>query len=169
MNKKGFTIVELLVVIVIIALITSIATISITRNRNFANDKEIVTLRQNIISAFSNFRIDNNVNKEQEVGINNFSFANRLSYNKDYCSYGSESTIRYVIKKDKVNDVDLSAYDEITKNKFKEYFSDSNEEVFCIKFYCNDELIIDDDNNLLTKEVLEIEGKKYQVNVNYCE
>ena len=157
-NKKGFTLVELLAVIVILSLIVSIASISITRTKKYANEKEKVALKQTILSAFENYRIDNFVAKSDEVPISNFKFASKLSFNNKECKYGN-STIRYVIKKDKL--AAISSVKDITAEEvaaLNRKLANSEEEVFCLQLSCNGTLIIDDKNNFETNEVLSYSG-----------
>ncbi len=127
MNKRGFTLVELLAVITILGVIATIAVISITNYRGDVNEKEIKVLRNNIISAFDMYRIDNTVNDNNLVQIS-FLTKTKFTYNEEKCSDISNSTIKYVVKES------------------------SKEEVYCIKFYCNGNLTIND----------------YETNPTYC-
>ena len=59
MNKKGFTLVELLAVIVIIALLSSIAAVSYTTFVNSTRDRVYKTYEDTIKSAAEMYLIDN--------------------------------------------------------------------------------------------------------------
>ena len=85
-NKKGFTLIELLSVIVILGLISSIALISVTKRKKEANDKEKIILRQNIISGFEIYRLDNAVSKGKKISIKDLLFEDGLSYNNKRCT-----------------------------------------------------------------------------------
>ena len=120
-NNKGFTIVELMVVIAILGLLGTIAAISFTRYKENAIEKEKVTLRQNIISSFGMYRIDNGIgvgDPETDLilldGIFNF--------NGKKCD-GLSGTIKVV--------------QESTTSK---------KEIYCVQMKCNNEepFIIDD-------------------------
>lgn len=122
MNKKGFTLIELLAVIAILAILVTIATVSLSASRNKSKNNEKDIIRQTIISSLETYRIDNSLDDNTTILISNLSSSFNFSYDGNKCSYG-ESSIKYVIKKNFDN-------------------SSSEEEVFCVKFYCNDELII---------------------------
>lgn len=124
-NKKGFTLIELLSVIVILGLISSIALISVTKRKKEANDKEKIILRQNIISGFEIYRLDNAVSKGKKISIKDLLFEDGLSYNNKRCTDLEESNDNKVWYTTK---------------------SDSKEEYFCIVFLCNGETVIDDRN-----------------------
>jgi prepilin-type N-terminal cleavage/methylation domain-containing protein len=69
MNKKAFTLVELIAVIVIISMIVSIALVSVSKYRQDALKREKTALRHTIIGAFQNYRVDNKVEKEEKIGV----------------------------------------------------------------------------------------------------
>ena len=56
MSKKGFTIIELLAVIVILGILSSIATIGVTRYRQKVTEKELINLHSTIETGFDNYR-----------------------------------------------------------------------------------------------------------------
>ena len=58
-NKKGFTIIELLAVVVVLALLSTVVGMSISRNRIDARNKERNILRATLIDEFNNYRIAN--------------------------------------------------------------------------------------------------------------
>lgn len=126
-NNKGFTLVELICVVVILSLITTIAIVSITKRRKQATLEEKNTLRQTIISGFETYRINNNVLKDTEINIKELDFSTNLSFNGNFCKdkENNNNKIKYVIKGDKDN-------------------NNSLEEEFCVKYYCNEVLILDD-------------------------
>lgn len=155
-NKKGFTIIELVVVIVILGILSTIAMVSISRIRNSANEKEISTLRSSIISAFDNYRIDNSINKNTSVKISKLEFDKDLSYNNNKCSLKDSDTIKYIVKGDYYNkfnnDDDRLKYDVCITNTVidndKTITTCSNlpskAETYCIKLECNGKVVIDD-------------------------
>lgn len=127
-NRKGFTLVELLAVIVIISILVGLVVSSVSRYKNKAEEKEKKILRQNIISIFNNYRIEmleeGKVIKpgvKYKYKISNMDSDAIINYNGKKCTFGN-SYIFYTKKK-------------------KE---SSNEEVYCILFTCNGEIIIDD-------------------------
>ena len=59
MNKKGFTFVELLAVIVILSIITTLTVVSYRNYTKQAKEKELVAVRKTIESAYNNYRTKN--------------------------------------------------------------------------------------------------------------
>lgn len=153
MNKKGFTLVELLAVIVILSLIVSIAAISITKTRNTANEKEKIALKQTIISAFENYRINNS--NQTEVNVSQLKFTTDLGYNNKKCNTGSQSKIKYIIKSNKTNNINnTEGIDSSEKQSIISKISNSQEEVFCLQLYCDNTLVINDAGDSSTNEIL---------------
>ena len=123
-NRKGFTLVELLAVIVIISILVGLVVSSVSRYKNKAEEKEKKILRQNIISIFNNYRIEmleegKVIKQDVNYEISNMDSDAIINYNGKKCTFGN-SYIFYTKKKS------------------------SNEEVYCILFTCNGEIIIDD-------------------------
>lgn len=125
-NRKGFTLVELLAVIVIISILVGLVVSSVSRYKNKAEEKEKKILRQNIISIFNNYRMEmleeGKVIKpgvKYKYKISNMDSDAIINYNGKKCTFGN-------------------SYIFYTKNE------PSNEEVYCILFTCNGEIIIDD-------------------------
>lgn len=57
------------------------------------------------------------------------------------------------------------------KTKLKEKLESSNEEVYCVYFYCEGELVIDDSDNVYGNKVVEtvlINDNYKDIEVNYC-
>ena len=55
--------------------------------------------------------------------------------------------------------------------KLKEKLKSSNEEVYCVYFYCEGELVIDDSDNVYGNKVVEtvlINDNYKDIEVNYC-
>ena len=125
-NRKGFTLVELLAVIVIISILVGLVVSSVSRYKNKAEEKEKKILRQNIISIFNNYRMEmleegKVIKQDVNYEISDMDSDAIINYNGKKCTFGN-SYIFYTKKK-------------------KE---SSNEEVYCILFTCNGEIIIDD-------------------------
>ena len=59
MKNKGFTIVELMAVIVILGILSSMAMISVSRYRKDVRDTDLVELHQTIDAAYDKYRQDN--------------------------------------------------------------------------------------------------------------
>ena len=127
-NRKGFTLVELLAVIVIISILVGLVVSSVSRYKNKAEEKEKKILRQNIISIFNNYRIEmleegKVIKQDVNYEISNMDSDAIINYNGKKCNDIGTSHIFYTNKKS------------------------SNEEVYCILFTCNGEIIIDDTEN----------------------
>ena len=58
MKNKGFTLVELLAVLVILGIITSMALIAVTRYRKTADEKDLQNLHSTILMILDNYRTD---------------------------------------------------------------------------------------------------------------
>ena len=129
-NRKGFTLVELLAVIVIISILVGLVVTSVSRYKSKAEEKEKKALRQNIISIFNNYRIEmleegKVIKQDDDYFISNIDSDAIINYNGKKCEF-DDSKIFYTKKKP------------------------SNEEVYCIFFTCNGTEIINDigdDNN----------------------
>lgn len=127
-NRKGFTLVELLAVIVIIGILVGLVVTSVSRYKSKAEEKEKQTLRQNIISIFNNYRIEmlengENVKQKTNYEISNMDSDAIINYNGKRCAFGN-SHISYTKKS-----------------------SSNEEEVYCILFTCNGVKIIDDESD----------------------
>ena len=140
MKKNGFTIIELLAVIVILGIISTIATLSVTKYRKNASEKELIVLRETLIDEFNNYRVDNSVLEGINIDIisskdnrisneGNLILDKDVSYNAKKCYNSTTSTDKSIIKYVKKGTIDNNS---------------SKAEVFCVKFFCNNKLIIDD-------------------------
>ena len=164
-NKKGFTIIELLAVVVVLALLSTFVGMSISRYRIDAKNKERNILRATLIDEFNNYRVANS-----DKYLNN-----TIGY-----SYTNENNKVYLAKKisfnkkDRLSSIDKISDDSITeemKTKLKEKLESSNEEVYCVYFYCEGELVIDDSDNVYGNKVVEtvlINDNYKDIEVNYC-
>ena len=126
-NRKGFTLVELLAVIVIISILVGLVVSSVSRYKNKAEEKEKKILRQNIISIFNNYRMEmleegKVIKQKVNYKISDMDSDAIINYNGKKCTFGN-SYIFYTKKKS------------------------SNEEVYCILFTCNGVKIIDDESD----------------------
>ena len=128
-NNKGFTIVELMVVVAILGLLGTIAVISVTRYRDNAIEKEKISLRQNVISTFNMYRIDNGIGVDTEVEINSFDAT--FNFNGEKCN-AIEGKIKAVEEGETTDKNGNSIY--------------SKKEIYCVQMKCNNEenYIIDD-------------------------
>lgn len=127
MNKKAFTLVELIAVVVILGLIASITFVSISGQQRKVNEKERVALRSTIVGALQIYRTNNTVLEgiDNKVTLDKLKFTNRLNYNKVECDDLSNSYVYYGTKGSIDNDGSL-------------------EEVFCIQLSCNNIFVLND-------------------------
>ncbi len=58
MNNRAFTIMELIAIVIILAVLASIATISVTKYREEVKQKELINLHSNIQAAYDKYRQD---------------------------------------------------------------------------------------------------------------
>lgn len=180
-NKKGFTIIELLAVVVVLALLSTVVGMSISRNRIDARNKERNILRATLIDEFNNYRIVNSdkyLNNKLYYTYTNDNnkvyLAKKISFNKNTCNNIGNSYITYFKKKDRLSSIDKINDDSVTeemKTKLKEKLEFSNEEVYCVYFYCEGELVIDDSDIVYGNKVVEsvlINDNYKNIEVNYC-
>lgn len=158
-NKKGFTLVEVLAVIVIIGLLASTATISVSRYRKQADEKEITSLRQSIKSSFNNYRLYNNINKNESKLISELKFDAGLKYSGKTCNVSEDSNAIYIVNGDYLDASDndfnvkynacMLDEEDITKCKkdSSNNFIPSKMETVCVYLKCNGNVIIDDFSN----------------------
>ena len=180
-NKKGFTIIELLAVVVVLALLSTVVGMSISRNRIDARNKERNILRATLIDEFNNYRIansdkylNNTIGYSYTNDNNKVYLAKKISFNKNACNNIGNSYITYFKKKDRLSSIDKINDDSVTeemKTKLKEKLEFSNEEVYCVYFYCEGELVIDDSDIVFGNKVVEsvlINDNYKNIEVNYC-
>ncbi|MBR3363079.1 MAG: prepilin-type N-terminal cleavage/methylation domain-containing protein [Bacilli bacterium] len=77
--KKGFTLVELLGVIVIIAVIATIAAIAVDNSIKKGKESTCKAQKENIIEAAKTWQIDNSITSNTQVYVNNSSQNNDLT------------------------------------------------------------------------------------------
>ena len=101
-NKKGFTIIELLAVVVVLALLSTVVGMSISRNRIDARNKERNILRATLIDEFNNYRIansdkylNNTIGYSYTNDNNKVYLAKKISFNKNTCNNIGNSYITY--------------------------------------------------------------------------
>ena len=88
MKNKGFTIVELMAVIVILGILSSMAMISVSRYRKDVRDTDLVELHQTIDAAYDKYRQDNLIKGASYEKVLTFDTMNTDTFN----TYFSEFT-----------------------------------------------------------------------------
>lgn len=108
-NKKGFTLVEVLAVIVLLGILVSVATVGVSKYRKDVDEKEKYSIRQTIKAAFTNYRIINDVSPEEHKGedafgneeeimkLLKFDGGNTLKYGGEKCVIGADSKVLFLI------------------------------------------------------------------------
>ena len=172
MKNKGFTLVEVLAVIVILALLASLAVVAISRYRAKADETDRIELKSSIETSYNNYRssfLDSRYDKDlttDEIKNNNWSFFKDLSYNgKRIQSSDIESMIvsmkikgdlltnpEYIKEGNPADDgvcVIKSTFDEDGNlvNACVSPSSPSNEELLCVKVELEKGGVIIDDFN----------------------
>ena len=130
MNKKGFTLVEVVTVIVIIAVIGLVSVVAINKYIQQSYDKQTKIIRNTIVSAANNYRISHNMTVGTAIPLSNLNsqevYLEAINYQKGItCPIDSTAGTIMLIGS--------TGYE---LNKVNENY--------CIRFYCNSELIIDD-------------------------
>lgn len=90
MKNKGFTIVELMAVIVILGILSSMAMISVSRYRKDVRDTDLVELHQTIDAAYDKYRQDNLIKGASYK--KNLTFEDKDMNNDTFNTYFSEFT-----------------------------------------------------------------------------
>lgn len=90
MKNKGFTIVELMAVIVILGILSSMALISVSRYRKDVRDTDLVELHQTIDAAYDKYRQDNLIKGASYK--TNLTFEDKDMNNDTFNTYFSEFT-----------------------------------------------------------------------------
>lgn len=143
--------------------------------------KERNILRATLIDEFNNYRIansdkylNNTIGYSYTNDNNKVYLAKKISFNKNTCNNIGNSYITYFKKKDRLSSIDKINDDSVTeemKTKLKEKLESSNEEVYCVYFYCEGELVIDDSDIVYGNKVVEsvlINDNYKDIEVNYC-
>lgn len=156
MNKKGFTFVELLAVIVILSIITTLTVVSYRNYTKQAKERELVALRETIESAFNNYRTKNIYNgseleyeKEYKLSelVSKGYIPKGLNYNKETLSNEDlENSYIKVVKKGK----DIGDYLNKQNCKFEEMLKYG----ICKTEIDEDSIQIDGDNNIKSDEIV---------------
>ncbi len=90
MNKKGFTFVELLAVMVILSIITTLTVVSYRSYTKQAKEKELISVRKTIESAYNNYRTKNLYNGGTVKDTMTLSELVSLGYIPDGFNYNKE-------------------------------------------------------------------------------
>lgn len=113
MNKKGFTFVELLAVIVILSIITTLTVVSYRSYTKKAKEKELVAVRETIESAYNNYRtktLYNGGTVEESISLSDLVeqgyIPDGFNYNKEQFTSDNlnNSTIKVVKKGSVINE-----------------------------------------------------------------
>lgn len=72
MNKKGFTVMELLAVIVILGILSGLVTVGVTRYRQDVREKELINLHSTIEATYNDYRSDSYLKGEEPATKMNF-------------------------------------------------------------------------------------------------
>ncbi len=132
MNKKGFTLIELVAVIAIIGIVSIIAIVGINRYLDRSYEKQLKIIRNTIEDATDNYRIYNTLVENTELSLVDLKpdyIDNKINYRRNIiCNIDSNAgRIKYITKEEQFTD--LETYE-------KEYY--------CIYFSCNGNVLIDD-------------------------
>ena len=120
MNKKGFTFVELLAVIVILSIITTLTVVSYKHYAKQAREDELIALRGTVESAYNNYRskmlyTNGIVKNEVKFGflVENNYIPKNFNYNDVKFSANdlSDSKIKVVTKGEMLNETYLNGGD----------------------------------------------------------
>lgn len=117
-NNKGFTLVELIAVIVLLALLSTIAVVSVNRYKTRSIENERISLRQSVISTFGIYRIDHGTDVDTLINISDLE--GTFTFNGEKCETIG-GNIKYVYES-----------------------ASSQKEIYCVRLICNNEEVIND-------------------------
>lgn len=95
MNKKGFTLAELLGVIVVLSIIVSIAGLSVISVMNKAKNKTFAEMTDNLKDAAKTCYLDNELKQENCDTVKKLKDNGYFEDNKDYCDNTITITISF--------------------------------------------------------------------------
>ena len=123
MNKKGFTIMELLAVIVILGILSGLVTIGVTRYRQDVKEKELINLHSTIEAAYDDYRSDSYLKGEEPEKEMKFCQDGKMimdiAYNGEKLTCDKVSSDSYLSLEIKG---DLLKYNDYTSGKSEENF-----------------------------------------------
>ena len=130
MKNKGFTLVEVVMVIVLIGIAGLVSILAINNYMQRSYDEQLKIIRNTIASAATNYRVSHNMAFYQKMNISELNssetYLDPISYRKGViCPIDSTS-----------GTIELRGQTG--------YELDRKNESYCIKFFCNGEVIIDD-------------------------
>ncbi len=159
MNKKGFTFVELLAVIVILSIITTLTVVSYRSYTKQAKEKELVAVRETIESAFNNYRTKSLYNgsdleygKEYKLSelVSSGYIPKGFNYNKETFSNDDlEKSYIKVVKKGK----NIGDYLYTSSNMKNCEFEEMLKYGICKTEIDDDSIKIDDNKNINSDEI----------------
>lgn len=172
-NNKGFSLIEVLAVLVILGILGTAVTISVTKYRHDVDEKELINLHSTISTGFDNYRSNQLMQGNAALGKMNFCENGKMfldiSYNGKRLTCSEVTNDSFVeirtkgelldkedYKKDRqeadfINDGTCLIESKLENNKFIKnckvssgVYEKSLEEMTCIYLKTNDKVIIDD-------------------------
>lgn len=113
-DKKGFTIIELLAVLIILGILTSVAAVGITRYRMEVKKKELINLHSTIVTGYDSYRQKQIMNGNGVLSHMSFCQDGEvimdLSYNGDKLTCDNITDDSFIELKIKGNLLDIPSY-----------------------------------------------------------
>jgi|GEM_PF-3798668 len=137
-NKKGFTLIEILAAIVIMGVISLVAILGVTKIVRDSKAKQLVIIKNTISAAVDNYRIYNasgttinlsNLTSSDEEKAN---YLDAIEYENEKCLIDINAGYINIIERELYTD-ELGAY---------------TKEEYCIYFVCNGRVLINDMNDI---------------------
>lgn len=94
MKNKGFTIVELMAIIVILGILSTIAIVGVSRYRKEVRDKELIQLHSTIEAAYDTYRQGQMGKYAKDIKINSTSSAAYNSYFEELSFNGQRLSLK---------------------------------------------------------------------------
>lgn len=170
-NNRAFTLVEVLCVIMLIGILSAVATVSIMRYKQKAEKDEMVTVRSSIKSSFDTYRIKNGTIRGEKVSLDKLGYIGKLSFQNTKCTDDElkNSYVLYTVKGDLLSHLTgddrkkacVLEFDSGTGETNEDYVVTddkikckidpttgkeipSKEELYCISFQCDGRTILND-------------------------
>lgn len=131
-NKKGFTLIEILAAIVIMGVISLVAILGVTKIVRDSKAKQLVIIKNTISAAVDNYRIYNASGTTINLSNVKENYLDAIEYENEKCLIDINAGYINIIERELYTD-ELGAY---------------TKEEYCIYFVCNGRVLINDMNDI---------------------
>lgn len=136
-NKKGFTLIEILAAIVIMGVISLVATLGVTKIVRDSKAKQLVIIKNTISAAVDNYRIYNA--SGTTINLSNLTSSDVKENYLDAIEYENEKCLI---------DINAGYINIIERELYTDELGAYTKEEYCIYFVCNGRVLINDMNDI---------------------